>query len=183
MVGIGYPGLKLTENGAYLLEENARPGYPETEAWVPKLESDFLDISVACATGKLAELPNIEWRSAATACIVLATRDYPTVRDHQEVVEGLEDVQVLPDISVYSGAAKIVDGHIIATGGRAFSVVAKGREGESLKSVLTRGYEAVSGVRFDGHRPVMRHDIGRTALSPLFKERVAIMRAQLPTIS
>ena len=51
--GILYPGLFVTPDGPRVIEFNARFGDPEAEALLPLLESDLLEIMLACVNGTL----------------------------------------------------------------------------------------------------------------------------------
>ncbi len=59
-----------------MLEFNRRFGDPETQAVLPLLETDLLEIAEACVEGRLAET-EIRWRAGAAVCVVLAARGYP----------------------------------------------------------------------------------------------------------
>jgi len=55
--GVIYPGIMVTEAGPQVLEFNARMGDPETQALLPRLKSDLLEIAWACANGRLRDVP------------------------------------------------------------------------------------------------------------------------------
>ena len=76
-VGCLYGGFMLTESGPSLLEFNARFGDPETQVVLPLLESDCFEVMMACATGRLAELPPVRWADAVAATVVVAAGGYP----------------------------------------------------------------------------------------------------------
>lgn len=179
--GVLYPGVKLTKDGPKLLEYNARPGGPETEAFIPRLDTDLLSIASACIEGRLSEIPEIRWRRVATACIVLTAKGYPKNTEKGAVINGLKELRNRPGIQVYHGATKLRDdGEIVVDGGRVLSVVAVGQRAEKLQNVINRGYEAAGRIRFDDEPPHFRRDIGKTALSKEFLERMAIARRSLP---
>ena len=66
--GILYAGLMLTADGPKVLEFNARFGDPETQAVLPRLKSDLVEIFLAIIDGRLAEM-NIEWHEEAAVCV------------------------------------------------------------------------------------------------------------------
>ena len=74
--GILYAGLMLTADGPKVLEFNARFGDPETQAVLPRLKSDLVDIFLAIIDGRLNEM-NIEWHEEAAVCVVIASGGYP----------------------------------------------------------------------------------------------------------
>jgi phosphoribosylamine--glycine ligase len=75
-VGVLYAGLMLTEDGPKALEFNARFGDPETQAILPLLETDLLEIFAACCAGNLHTLP-VRWSDKTAVCVVLASAGYP----------------------------------------------------------------------------------------------------------
>ncbi len=75
-VGVLYAGVILTRAGPRVLEFNARFGDPETQAILPLLETDLLDVFAACTRGQLAGL-EIRWRAGSAVCVVMASAGYP----------------------------------------------------------------------------------------------------------
>lgn len=49
-------GLMLTEKGPYVVEYNARFGDPETQALMPILKSNLLDLLMSAANGDLGSV-------------------------------------------------------------------------------------------------------------------------------
>ena len=66
-----YAGLMLTADGFQVLEFNCRFGDPETQAILPLLETDLLEIALACVEGRLDQVP-VDWLNGSAACVVLA---------------------------------------------------------------------------------------------------------------
>ena len=85
-VGVLYAGLMLTQNGIYALEFNCRFGDPETQAVLPLLETDLLDIAEACVDGRLKNV-NIRWKDGAAVCVVLASKGYPEKVESGKIVK------------------------------------------------------------------------------------------------
>ena len=79
--GILYAGLMLTADGPRVLEFNCRFGDPETQAVLPRLRSDLVELLEAASTpGGLAGVEP-EWSSDWAVTVVLAAGGYPaTIR-------------------------------------------------------------------------------------------------------
>jgi len=73
--GVLYAGLILTSQGPKVLEYNCRFGDPETQAILPLLDSDLLELLTACAEGRLSAVKP-KWKDEASASIVLTSSDY-----------------------------------------------------------------------------------------------------------
>lgn len=154
-VGILYAGLMLTPNGIRTLEFNCRFGDPETQAVLPLLETDLLDIADACVNGTLADV-DIRWKDGAAVCVVLASDGYP------EKVESGKTVTFNPlpeNVICFHAGTKSDNGEVVTSGGRVFGVTAWGEE---IKSAIQRAYEGVDAISFEGMQ--YRNDIARKAL-------------------
>lgn len=178
--GVMYPGIKLTANGPKLLEVNCRPGDPEAPAAFPMLESDFMTIAMACAEGKLNELPTPRWRKGAAVCIALAAPGYPGKAQTGGIITGIEQVRSHKGVRLYDYALKrekTAKGSVFKTnGGRVLGVHAAAA---NIRLAVQVADKAAAEIRFDGKEPQRRRDIGAQAGSELFKERVEILRSYL----
>jgi phosphoribosylamine--glycine ligase len=155
-VGVLYAGLMLTPDGPRLLEFNCRFGDPETQVVLPLLDSDLLDIAEACADGRLAEV-EVKWKSGTAACVVLASEGYPGQYPSGREIKGLD--QEFDRAVAFHAGTQVVNGKTVTAGGRVLSVTGWG---ESLESALSRAYQSIEKISFEGMR--FRKDIGRRAL-------------------
>jgi phosphoribosylamine--glycine ligase len=156
-VGVLYVGLMLTEHGPKVIEFNCRFGDPEAQVILPLLESDLLEILMACATGHLAEV-QIRWSKGAAACVVLASEGYPGKYPAGRPISGLETAS--PDSFVFHAGTREQDGRIVTSGGRVLCVTGWG---ESIPQALKSAYTAIGPIRFEGMQ--YRKDIGRLAVT------------------
>jgi phosphoribosylamine--glycine ligase/phosphoribosylformylglycinamidine cyclo-ligase len=156
-VGVLYAGLMLTTDGPNVLEFNCRFGDPETQAILPLLDSDLLDILEACVEGRLSEV-DVRWREGACACIVLASGGYPHRYEKGHPITGLDAAAALPGVALFhAGTRREATGQLLTDGGRVLGVTAVG---DSLEQALARAYAAAAQIQFkDMH---YRRDIGRT---------------------
>ena len=72
-----YAGLIITDKGPNLLEINVRFGDPETQAIIPLLETDLLELLHASAIGTLNEMEQIKWKNDYAMTVVMAANGYP----------------------------------------------------------------------------------------------------------
>lgn len=156
-VGVLYAGLMLTSHGLRVLEFNGRFGDPETQAILPLLDTDPLEIVEACVDGCL-DKTDIHWKPGAAACIVLASEGYPARAVTGRPIHGLESVG--EEILVFYAATKADGGQVLTSGGRVLGVTGLGID---LKQALERAYEGVGRIDFEGMQ--YRRDIGRRKTS------------------
>jgi phosphoribosylamine--glycine ligase len=151
-VGVLYAGVMLTPDGLQNLEFNCRMGDPETQALMPLLETDLVEILLACIEGTLDQIP-MRWKAGACATVVIASPGYPEHHPKGLVVTGAEDVK---DAVVFYAGATRKDGQTVTSGGR---VVAVSGVGADLDEAVDKAYEGVDHIHFDGMH--YRRDIGR----------------------
>lgn len=151
--GVLYVGLMLTDKGPRVVEYNARFGDPETQAVLPLLESDLMEIMMAVRNQTLDQM-DIRWKDQAAACIVLASGGYPGKYESGKLITGLEDAEQMGATVYHAGTKKTEAGYVTA-GGRVLGVTALGG---SLKAAVDSAYAAARKIHFDGVH--MRSDIG-----------------------
>jgi phosphoribosylamine--glycine ligase len=76
--GVLYGGLMLTKDGPKVLEFNCRFGDPETQAVLPLLDADLVDICEAVIDERLHEV-DVRWKDGACICVVMASAGYPAL--------------------------------------------------------------------------------------------------------
>ena len=114
--GVLYFGLMLTPDGPKVVEYNARFGDPECQAVLSLLETDLLDIFLACRNGTLDHL-NIRWKDGAACCLVLASGGYPGSYAKGLPITGLEDAGQQA-VVFHAGTKLGDDGTVFTNGGR-----------------------------------------------------------------
>jgi phosphoribosylamine---glycine ligase len=160
--GVLYAGLMLTADGPKVLEFNVRLGDPETQAVLPRLRSDLLDLLLgATRSGGLAG-SELEWDPRWAVTLVLASAGYPASSSKGDVIDGLDQVPEGIEVT-HAGTARRGDGAIVTAGGRVLNVTALG---EGPAAARDAAYAAAEMIRFDGRQ--LRGDIALRAV-----ERVA----------
>jgi phosphoribosylamine--glycine ligase len=160
-----YAGLMITAEGPRVLEFNARFGDPETQVIMARMKSDIVPILAGVARGDVSDV-KIEWAKDPAVCVVLAAKGYPGEVETGDAIRGLEALEGEADIVAYHAATGLRDGKVVTVGGRVLGVTALGF---NLDAAITRAYEAVAKVSFDGMH--YRRDIGRKALARLHAPR------------
>jgi len=150
--GVLFIGLMLTPKGVKVLEYNVRFGDPETQAVLPLLESDLLELLAATADGRLAEVTP-GWSGGAAACVVLAAPGYP---GGYPTGLPLSVPDTLPDDTLvfHAGTAREETG-LVSSGGRVLNVVACA---ETLGAAVEAAYRGVEVIDFKNAH--LRRDIG-----------------------
>jgi phosphoribosylamine--glycine ligase len=158
--GVLFVELMATKAGPKLVEFNVRFGDPECQALMLRLESDLVPYLMACATGRLAELPQPVWRDEAAICVVLAAQGYPGEPKAGGVIHGAEADLGAGVVVFQAGTKRDADGTLRAAGGRVLNVCALGAD---LKAARDKAYAAIEKIDFpDGF---CRSDIGWRALA------------------
>jgi phosphoribosylamine---glycine ligase len=157
--GVLYAGLMLTPGGPKVLEFNVRFGDPECQPLLMRLKSDLVDVLMATAMGKLAEI-ELEWDPRPAVCVVMASGGYPGSYKKGVPIRGLEEVAAMPDVKVFHAGTKVEGDRIVTNGGRVLGVTALGND---LASAQSRAYEAVQMIQFDGAQ--YRRDIAGKAIA------------------
>jgi len=152
--GVLYAGIMLTADGPKVLEYNTRFGDPETQAVLPRLKSDLLDVLEAAARpGGLAGV-SLEWAEECAVTIVLASAGYPASSSSGDVISGLDDVPAGVEVT-HAGTAMARDGdEIVTAGGRVLNVTALGPTAAAARDAA---YAALEGIEFGGRQ--WRRDI------------------------
>jgi len=120
--GFLYAGLMIVENEPYLIEYNVRMGDPECQAILPKLNSDLLDLFIACCNENLDE-KKIEWQNKKSMCIVLCSKGYPDDFKKNILIKNIHEISLEKNEYCYHAGTKKVDEKIYAVGGRVLNFV------------------------------------------------------------
>jgi phosphoribosylamine--glycine ligase len=156
--GIIYAGLMITESGPRVLEYNVRFGDPETQAILPRLESDLLEPMLAVAEGDLSGI-ELKWSKDVCTTVVLASGGYPGDYATGIPITGLDEANAIPGVKVFHAGTKLVDGKIVTAGGRVLNVSALGTD---FTDARAKAYAAIDKIHFDGMH--FRKDIALRAV-------------------
>jgi phosphoribosylamine--glycine ligase len=154
-----YAGLMISGDEIRVLEFNVRFGDPETQAILPRLRTDLLELlQAACVPGGLADAAPLWWAPQTAVTVVLASAGYPESSSSGDVITGLDAVPT--DVLVsHAGTARSAAGEIVTAGGRVLSVTALGDDAAGARS---GAYAAADMIQFSGSQ--LRRDIALRAV-------------------
>lgn len=177
--GFLYAGLMIGPDGApKVLEFNCRLGDPETQAILPRLKSDLVELCLAASAGRLDQA-EVEWDPRAALGVVTAAAGYPAEVQKGDIIGGLEG-DFPEHIKIFHAGTKekyqgkrIVangiflcdsvlsadQGHIVTAGGRVLCVTGLGA---NVSEAREQVYAALGPIHYAGM--FYREDIGRRAL-------------------
>jgi phosphoribosylamine--glycine ligase len=154
--GLLYAGIIIaeTKEGAapMVLEFNARFGDPETQAILPRLESDLVPALWACTNQTLDQI-SLNWSDQASCCIVAVSDGYPDKASNGEAI----NIGVLPqDCVLYHAGTKQEREKTITAGGRVLSITGLA---PNVMAAAKSAYAGLKSVNFAGMD--YRRDIAR----------------------
>ncbi len=152
--GILYAGLMLTSEGPKLVEYNARFGDPECQVLMMRLESDLLQLMLATAKGELAAAPPPRFSDDAALTVVMAANGYPGTPKKGGAIGGIDAAEA-NGAKVFHAGTALVDGSLVANGGRVLNVTALGK---TVLEAQAAAYAAVDAINFP--TGFCRRDIG-----------------------
>ena len=120
--GFLYAGLMIIKNEPYLIEFNVRMGDPECQTILPKLDSDLLEIFLACCDKSLKET-KIKWNNKKSLCVVLCSKGYPEKYEKNVEIENLNKIKLDNSNYLFHAGTKEKDKKIFAIGGRVLNFV------------------------------------------------------------
>ncbi len=157
-VGLLYAGLALTSRGVRVVEFNARFGDPETQVVLARLLTPLGGLLLAAATGRLADLPTLQWTPDAAVTVVVAASGYPAAPRTGDAITGLAQAAEVAGVQVFHAGTTRVQDDVVSSGGRVLSVTATGAH---LAQARERAYAAVDLITLQGSHH--RRDIAAAA--------------------
>jgi phosphoribosylamine---glycine ligase len=155
--GVLYAGLMLTAEGPRVLEFNVRFGDPETQAVLPRLRSDLLELLMAATEPGGLGKASLEWSQEWAVTVVLASAGYPASSSSGDVIGGLE--RVPPEVEVTHAGTARRNGELVTSGGRVLNVTALGHDPAVARDAA---YAAADMISFTGRQ--LRRDIALRAV-------------------
>ena len=149
--GFIFVGIMNVGGSPFVIEYNARLGDPETQAIMPRIKSDFVELLVATAKGELKDkVIHLDANYAVT--VALVSSGYPGEFKKGKIIRGLE---TNGDSLVFHAGTRNEGEKVVTEGGRVVAVTGKG---PSLEEARKRAYDRATGIEWDGL--YFRKDIG-----------------------
>jgi phosphoribosylamine---glycine ligase len=149
----------LTAEGPRVLEFNVRFGDPETQAVLPRLRSDLLDLLQRASAPEGLRGADLDWDERWAVTVVLAGAGYPARSSSGERIEGLDAAARTGVEVTHAGTALAPDGGIATAGGRVLNVTGLG---DGPAAARDAAYAAADLITFEGRQ--MRRDIALRAV-------------------
>ena len=156
--GVIYAGVMVTEQGPKVLEFNVRFGDPETQAILPRLETDLAEVLLATVDRRLAEV-ELRWSPDPAVCVVMASGGYPGSYAKGMAIHGLEEARRAGALVFHAGTRREGEG-FVTSGGRVLGVTARGSD---FTDAVANAYRGVRCISWDG--VYFRGDIAHRSLS------------------
>lgn len=153
--GVIFFGIMITEKGVYLLEYNMRLGDPETQAVLPLLENDLLELIESSFNKKLSEI-NINWKPLHSCCVVGVAEGYPENYKKGDIITGLDNFDENNNELIFIAGAKYENNQFLTNGGRVLNTVGIGT---TLNEAREKAYDLLNKINFNGK--YFRKDIGK----------------------
>jgi phosphoribosylamine---glycine ligase len=158
--GVLYAGLMMTAAGPKVLEFNCRFGDPETQAVLPRLRSDLIQLCLASREpgglgGATAEFAD-EW----AVTVVLASAGYPASFSKGDVITGLDEAAAMEGVEITHAGTARRNGGVVTAGGRVLNVTGLA---PTPADARRRAYDAAELISFEGRQ--MRTDIAARVAS------------------
>ncbi|HEY5826678.1 MAG TPA: phosphoribosylamine--glycine ligase [Cyclobacteriaceae bacterium] len=149
--GFIFVGLMNVQEEPYVIEYNARMGDPETEAVMPRIKSDLVELLVAAGKGELKGR-QIEIESDYAVTVVAVSGGYPDAYEKGKEISGLNKTG---KASIFHAGTKEINGKVVTDGGRVLAITGRGK---TLEVARAAAYETISGLSWEGL--YFRKDIG-----------------------
>ena len=156
--GFLYAGLMIVNNEPYLIEYNVRMGDPECQTILPKLETDLLDIFLACCEKRLNKF-EIKWSNKKSLCVVLCSNGYPDSFKKNVEIKNLEKIKLDKQEYIFHAGSLKKEGKTYAIGGRVLNFVALSDEFINARQMI---YKRLDELDWQGG--FYRKDIGHKVI-------------------
>ncbi len=161
--GVLYAGLIITASGPKVLEFNCRFGDPETQAMIPLIESDIVELFLGVVENTLQEM-QVKIKNLWSICVVIVSAGYPfdyKIGEEIQFKESFESGTLL-----FHAGTKMEDNKLVTAGGRVLNLVSTA---DNLRVAKQNVYEEIKKIHFNGM--FYRKDIGSSGMKKMKRRR------------
>jgi phosphoribosylamine--glycine ligase len=151
-VGFIFIGLMKVGDEPWVIEYNSRMGDPETEAVLPRIKTDFAELMLASAEGRLHEM-QLEISNQTAATVMLVSEGYPGDYAKGKVMTGFEDIN--DSILFHAGTKLNVNNEVETNGGRVLAITSLA---DTIQEAVALSMKAAEKIDYEGK--YYRRDIG-----------------------
>lgn len=152
--GFLFFGLIQVDGEPFVIEYNCRMGDPETEAVLPRLKNDFVQLLEHCANGTLRRV-TIRTDQRVTATIFLVSGGYPGDYTTGKSITGLDKVK--GSLVFHAGTiSSAEEENILTNGGRVLAITSYGKD---VAAAVAKSRRSAKVIQFEGK--YFRRDIGQ----------------------
>ena len=149
--GFIFFGLIKVQEEPYVIEYNVRMGDPESEAVLPRIKSDLLELLLSVSKDQLNN-QQVIIDNKESATVFLVSGGYPEQYEKNKEIFGLDKVS---DSIVFHAGAKYEEGKVKTNGGRVIAITSMGA---TVKEALDKSYNSIKNISFE--KMNYRGDIG-----------------------
>ena len=149
--GFIFFGLIKVKEEPYVIEYNVRMGDPESEAVLPRIKSDLLELLLSVSKDQLNN-QQVIIDNKESATVFLVSGGYPEQYEKNKEIFGLDKVS---DSIVFHAGAKYEEGKVKTNGGRVIAITSMGA---TVKEALDKSYNSIKNISFE--KMNYRGDIG-----------------------
>ena len=153
-VGFIFFGLIHTQKGVKVIEYNCRMGDPETEAVLPRIDEDLLEVLKETAEKRIITRP-LRVKEETAITVMKVSKGYPGKYKKGIVIKEI-DKQNQKDTIVFQAGTKLMENEIVTNGGRVFCVTGLHKEPSVARD---KAYSSLKSIEFEGE--YYRADIGK----------------------
>jgi phosphoribosylamine--glycine ligase len=154
--GFIFVGIMNVGGEPFVIEYNARMGDPETQAVMPRIKNDLVELLIAAASGRLSN-KTVEIDEHHAVTVALVSGGYPGEYKTGKSIVGLEKEV---DALIFHAGTKKQNNNVLTDGGRVLAITGKGN---SLEEARAQVYETAAQVYWDGL--YYRKDIGQDLMN------------------
>ncbi|WP_109850930.1 phosphoribosylamine--glycine ligase [Aquimarina sp. AU58] len=149
--GFIFIGLIKVGDDPKVIEYNVRMGDPETEAVLPRVKTDLVQLFQHVGNQSLNEI-NLELDKRSAAAIVTVSGGYPEAYEKGKEITGIDTIT---DSIVFHAGTSLEGDKVVTSGGRVMAITSLD---EDFRKAIKTSYQSIEKLNFD--KIYYRKDLG-----------------------